>query len=102
MGLLDAHHALLDPPLRQSLVKALILLRNRGQLLPTALLPLLFRLFRVPDKALRQLVFRHVTADIKNSNRKQRNERLNRAVQNFMYRCGWRRPLVAAWALLLG
>ncbi len=41
------------------------------------------------DKALRQLVFRHVTADIKNSNKRGRNERLNRAVQNFMYRCGW-------------
>lgn len=40
------------------------------------------------DKALRQLVFRHVTADIKNSNKRGRNERLNRAVQNFMYRCG--------------
>ena len=44
------------------------------------------------DKALRQLVFRHITADIKNSNKRHRNERLNRAVQNFMYRCGqvWR------------
>ena len=29
--LLDTHHAVLDPPLRRSLVKALILLRNRGQ-----------------------------------------------------------------------
>lgn len=31
MALLDKHHAVLDPALRQSLVKALILLRNRGQ-----------------------------------------------------------------------
>ncbi|KAL4857462.1 hypothetical protein ACK3TF_002330 [Chlorella vulgaris] len=83
--LLDKHHAVLEPTLRQTLVKALILLRNRQQLSPTQLLPLLFRLFRVQDKALRQLVFRHITADIKNANRKQRNERLNRAVQNFMY-----------------
>ena len=45
------------------------------------------------DKALRQLVFRHVTSDIKNSNKNGRNERLNRAVQNFMYRCaGGSRP----------
>ena len=29
--LLDTHHAVLDPALRRSLVKALILLRNRGQ-----------------------------------------------------------------------
>eukprot|EP00887_Chlorella_sp_A99_P007365 scaffold2.g7365.t1 len=85
MELLEKHHAVLDPALRQTLVKALILLRNRGQLAPTALLPLLFKLFRVQDKALRQLVFRHITADIKNSNKRQRNERLNRAVQNFMY-----------------
>ncbi|KAL4422877.1 hypothetical protein ABPG75_009074 [Micractinium tetrahymenae] len=85
MELLDRHHAVLEPGLRQTLVKALILLRNRQQLSPTVLLPLLFRLFRVQDKALRQLVFRHVTADIKNSNKRGRNERLNRAVQNFMY-----------------
>ena len=74
-------------PCTQTLVRALILLRNRQQLAPTQLLPLLFRLFRVQDKGLRQLVFRHVTSDIKNANKKQRNERLNRAVQNFMYRC---------------
>ena len=72
----------------QTLVKALILLRNRQQLSPTQLLPLLFRLFRVQDKALRQLVFRHITADIKAGNKKGRNDKLNRAVQNFMYRCG--------------
>ena len=32
MGLLEQHHALLDPALRQTLVKALILLRNETQL----------------------------------------------------------------------
>lgn len=85
MDLLDKHHAVLESALRQTLVKSLILMRNRQQLAPTTLLPLLFRLFRVQDKSLRQLVFRHVTSDIKNSNRKGRNERLNRAVQNFMY-----------------
>ena len=83
--LLDTHGPALDPPLRQSLVKALILLRNKQQLPATELLPVLFRLFRVPDKALRQLVFRHITADIKAANKRGRNDRLNRSVQNFMY-----------------
>jgi hypothetical protein len=55
---------------------------------PTALLPLLFRLFRAQDKVLRALVFRHVTADIRAANRHGKNDRHNRAVQNFMYRCG--------------
>ena len=73
-------------PPAQTLVKSLILLRNRQQLSPTQLLPLLFRLFRVQDKALRQLVFRHITADIKAGNKKGRNDKPNRAVQNFMYR----------------
>lgn len=31
MQLLDTHHAVLDAGLRQTLVKALILMRNRGQ-----------------------------------------------------------------------
>lgn len=58
---------------------------------PALLLPALLAKCRNPRAlAPLQLVFRHITADIKNSNKKQRNERLNRAVQNFMYRrAGW-------------
>ncbi|KAL6785625.1 hypothetical protein ACKKBF_B01005 [Auxenochlorella protothecoides x Auxenochlorella symbiontica] len=85
MATLDQHHMLMEPVLRHTIVKALILIRNRGQLPPTELLPLLFRLFRVQDKSLRQLLFRHITSDIKNANKKGRNERLNRTLQNFMY-----------------
>jgi hypothetical protein len=54
--------ARLDPALRRAAVAALILLRNRGQLDPLALLPLLFRLFAVPDKALREMLLRHIIA----------------------------------------
>jgi hypothetical protein len=32
------------------------------QLDPTALLPLLFRMFSINDKALRELLFRHIVA----------------------------------------
>lgn len=85
VSLLDSHASILDPGLRISLVKSLILLRNKNQLASIDILPPLFRLFRVPDKALRRLVFRHVVADIKAANKKARNERFNRSVQNFMY-----------------
>lgn len=84
-GLLDKHGGVLDTSLRQTLVKALILLRNKQQLPPTELLPLLFRLFRIQDKTLRNLVFRHIVSDIKAANKKGRNDRLNRSIQNFMY-----------------
>ena len=82
--LLDKHYALLDPNLRRSLVAALILLRNRGSVQPIELLPLFFRLFRCPDKQLRIMIFRHIVADIKGANKNKRDERLNRAVQNFL------------------
>ncbi|KXZ52362.1 hypothetical protein GPECTOR_10g996 [Gonium pectorale] len=84
-ALLDGHAAVLDGALRRQLVGALILMRNRGQVEAMAVLPLFFRLFRCQDKALRQQLFRHIVADLKAANRKTRNERLNRAVQNFMY-----------------
>ncbi|KAK9834281.1 hypothetical protein WJX81_003203 [Elliptochloris bilobata] len=87
MQLLDTHYAVLDSGLRQTLVKALILMRNRGQVEALELLPLFIRLFRCPDKALRRLLFRHIIADVKGANQRQRNDRLNRALQNFLYGC---------------
>ncbi|GFR43447.1 hypothetical protein Agub_g4529 [Astrephomene gubernaculifera] len=84
-SLLDSHAAVLEGSLRRQLVGALILLRNRGQVEAMGVLPLFFRLFRCQDKALRQQLFRHIVADLKAANRKTRNERLNRSVQNFMY-----------------
>lgn len=82
---LEEHHAAMESGLRLTLIKALILLRNKNQLPATELVPLLFRMFRLRDKPLRQLVFRHVTSDIRAANRHGRDEKLNRAVQRFMY-----------------
>lgn len=62
IALLGEHAPVLDGALRRAAVQALILLRNRGQLDPAALLPLLFRLFRVNDKALRSLLLRHIVS----------------------------------------
>ncbi len=62
--LLETHYAVLDPALRRGLVKALILLRNKGQLTATELHPLFFRLFRCQDKDLRQMLFRHIIAGV--------------------------------------
>jgi len=62
MDLLDRHYAVLNSALRQSLVKSLILLRNRGHLKSAEVLPLFFRLFRCQDKGLRDLLFKHIVA----------------------------------------
>jgi protein SDA1 len=83
--LLEKHCSVLDPDLRKSLVKTLILVRNRGLLEPKDLLCLFFQLFRCEDKKLRELMFNHIVADITNLNKVHINMKLNRQLQNFMY-----------------
>eukprot|EP01118_Nematostelium_gracile_P006878 TRINITY_DN2222_c0_g1_i1.p1 TRINITY_DN2222_c0_g1~~TRINITY_DN2222_c0_g1_i1.p1 ORF type:complete len:834 (-),score=268.26 TRINITY_DN2222_c0_g1_i1:22-2523(-) len=84
--LLDQMAELMEPELRKSLVKALILLRNRGLLEPIELLSLLFKLFRVSDKELRAILYTHIISDIKNINSKSRNNKINNVLQNFMFK----------------
>eukprot|EP01043_Picozoa_sp_COSAG02_P032150 COSAG02_NODE_2135_length_9714_cov_4.465731_3_plen_910_part_00 len=76
---------LLDPEVRKAVVSALILLRNRGLIEPTASLPVFFRLFRVHDKQLRSQLYRHIVNDVRNINKRGSNEKTNRTLQNFMY-----------------
>ena len=61
----------------QTFVKALILLRNKNLLTPTALLELFFELLRCQDKALRDFLQSHIVSDIKNVNAKRKNMKLN-------------------------
>eukprot|EP00727_Mastigamoeba_balamuthi_P011102 m51a1_g6614 putative protein sda1 homolog (809) ;mRNA; r:27723-30719 len=84
-GLLEAHINTLEPPLRKTLVQALILLRSREMLSPTALLSLFFKLFRCHDKYLRKLLHKHIVSDIKSINKKKKDNELNRTLVNFMY-----------------
>ena len=83
-SLLMQHGPLLDHSIRLTLVKALILMRNKNVISSSELLPVLFSLFPIHDKALRQLMSRHIAADIKGANKKGRNEQFNRKVQNIL------------------
>lgn len=85
MELLEHHAGVLDSELRQCLCRALILLRNRELLGPTALLSLFFKLFRVPDKSLREMLYKHIVSDIRRLNMKHKSNGVNKALQNFMY-----------------
>ena len=85
MALLDAHAAVMAPPLRRGLATSLILLRNRGSVDAADVVPLFFRLFRCPDKGLRELLYRHVVADVRAANRKRRADALNRRLQAFLH-----------------
>lgn len=73
---------------RKTCVSALILMRNKGVLAPLRLLELFFRVMAaVPDKALREILYRHLVNDIRNINKKgKRDDAVNRSVQSFLHK----------------
>lgn len=85
IDLLEQHQSILSPDVRFVLVQTLILLRNKSLVSSQALLPVFFKLFRCPDKALRQLLHKHIVSDVKSGNAKGKNNKLNKTFQNFMY-----------------
>uniref|UniRef100_A0A182QF28 Protein SDA1 n=1 Tax=Anopheles farauti TaxID=69004 RepID=A0A182QF28_9DIPT len=85
VDLLKTHSTTLDPEMRNTFCRALILLRNKNLISPLDLLELFFQLLRCPDKALRTFLENHIVNDIKNMNAKQKDMKLNSTLQNFMY-----------------
>jgi len=73
---------------RKSCVSALILMRNKGKLPPLRLLELFYRVMAViPDKGLREQLYRHIVNDVRNINKKgKRDEKVNRNVQAFLHK----------------
>jgi protein SDA1 len=86
IALLDKHATSLQCALRLQLVQALILLRHKGVVTPELLLPVCFRLFQCHDKHLKATLHSFIITDIKNFNAKGCNDRLNRSIQNYMYK----------------
>ncbi|KAM4527941.1 protein SDA1 homolog [Odontesthes bonariensis] len=84
-NLLMSYHTVLEPDLRMTFCKALILLRNKDLIDPTGLLELFFELLRCHDKLLRKTLYTHIVTDIKNINAKHKNNKANTVLQNFMY-----------------
>ncbi|XP_071477530.1 protein SDA1 homolog [Diadema antillarum] len=83
--LLQTYSTVLNPDMRMTLCKGLILLRNRGLVSPTSLLSLFFELFRCQDKVLRKTLYQHIVNDIKRTNAKRKDNKLNTTLQSFMY-----------------
>ncbi|XP_058123961.1 protein SDA1 homolog isoform X2 [Anopheles ziemanni] len=85
VDLLKTHSTTLEPEMRNTFCRALILLRNKNLISPLDLLELFFQLLRCPDKALRTFLQNHIITDIKNMNAKQKDMKLNSTLQSFMY-----------------
>ncbi|GAB7359851.1 hypothetical protein MBLNU230_g7379t1 [Neophaeotheca triangularis] len=84
--LLELHHATLDPELRDKIVGSLVLLRKKGTIDSNTLLSTLWPLLvSTPSKALRELLFQKILSDLRNSNSKTTNHKLNRNIQTTCY-----------------
>ena len=62
--------------IRKACVSALILMRNKGAVAPLDLLELFFEVMStVPDKDLRELLFRHIVNDVQKYKQKRKTRR---------------------------
>lgn len=85
LSLLEERNASLDPKLRLTLIKAVIQMRVHDVVLPQTTLPMFFRLLGTQDKTVREVVQKHIMADLRGINSAHRNEKTNRLLQNFLF-----------------
>ncbi|KAG8414130.1 Severe Depolymerization of Actin [Metarhizium acridum] len=84
--ILNEHHVVLHPDLRDKVVGSLVLLRRKDVIDSAKLLTTLFPiLVSSPSKTLRELLFQKILSDMRNSNSKSINHPLNRTVQTVLY-----------------
>jgi protein SDA1 len=84
--LLNQHHATLDRELREKVVGSLVLLRRKDVIDSTSLLTTLFPiLITTPSKSLRSLLYTKIISDLRESNSKSTNHRLNRTIQTVLH-----------------
>lgn len=86
IALLNTHHKVLDPDLREKIVGSLVLLRRKSVITSSLLLQTLFPiLVSTPSKTLRALLYQKILSDLRNSNSKGTDHALNRTFQSVLY-----------------
>ncbi|PQE09893.1 SDA1 domain-containing protein [Rutstroemia sp. NJR-2017a BVV2] len=84
--ILTLHHAELESELREKIVGSLVLLRRKEIIDSANLLNTLFPiLVATPSKTLRTLLFQKILSDLRTSNSKSVNHRLNRTMQTALF-----------------
>lgn len=84
--LLNQHHATLDKELREKVVGSLVLLRRKDVIDSASLLTTLFPiLVSTPSKSLRSLLYTKIVSDLRESNAKATNHKLNRTIQTVLH-----------------
>ncbi|KAI0454383.1 SDA1-domain-containing protein [Xylaria acuta] len=84
--ILTAHHATLDPALREKIVTSLSLLRRKEVIDSTYLLPIFWSLLvSTPSKTLRALLYQKIISDVRETNTRAKNHKVNRTLQQALY-----------------
>ncbi|KAI0518393.1 SDA1-domain-containing protein [Xylaria bambusicola] len=84
--ILIAHHATLDPTLREKIVTSLSLLRRKEVIDSAYLLPIFWSLLiSTPSKTLRTLLYQKIISDVRESNTRAKNHKVNRTLQQALY-----------------
>lgn len=73
-NLMDELAEVMHRDTRISIVKVLILMRNKGLIEVIPLLKSFFNYFRINDKQLRALIYSHIITDISSANKGKINE----------------------------
>ncbi|KAJ9193378.1 hypothetical protein DTO166G4_153 [Paecilomyces variotii] len=86
MDMLMQHHLVLEQELREKIVTSLVLLRKKEILDSATLLQTLFPiLVSTSSKTLRALLFQKIVSDLRSSNSKTVNHKLNRTMQTVLF-----------------
>ena len=100
--ILGAHHAQLEPELREKIVGSLVLLRKKEVIGSDTLLKCFFPILTsTPSKTLRALLFQKILSDLRSANSKTTNHKLNRSVQTTLHNLVTedRKSTKALWAV---
>ncbi|CAK60340.1 unnamed protein product (macronuclear) [Paramecium tetraurelia] len=84
MELINHFQNTLNQGLRKRIIFCLLRLRGKNLIEPYRMIVFLMKLFNCQDKDLRRIIFRFIIKDIKQFNKKHRNETLNKQIQNFI------------------
>lgn len=84
--ILTTHHATLDPTLRDKIVTSLSLLRRKEVIDSAYLLPVFWSLLiSTPSKTLRALLYQKIISDVRETNTRAKNHKVNRTLQQALY-----------------
>ncbi|RPA84826.1 SDA1-domain-containing protein [Ascobolus immersus RN42] len=84
--LITERHAVLPADIREKVVQSLVLLRNKDVISSSTLLESLFPILTTTQsKALRTQIYNTIISDIRSSNTKAKNHKLNRTVQAVLF-----------------